>query len=201
MADILTAGDGVNAPPMGAGTAVGSASASMAASPEVRRSDFEGAFTSRAKNLVKGVGHVTNNGIPLDDVAHAGEIITKSHQAILDVRTATMRGAWDTDSVMSGMSQDFWNNSQMLAAGYQARKDASIRKAFSATNLGLGGVPYGLVPFDLLAPSRLIYPVYTLFRNKFPRPAGQGSSRQVYGLLGRHLHPGACRIHQLPCFY
>jgi hypothetical protein len=37
---------------------------------------------------------------------------------------------------------------------------------------------------DLLAPSRLIYPVYTLFRNKFPRPAGQGASRQVYGLLG-----------------
>jgi hypothetical protein len=29
-----------------------------------------------------------------------------------------------------------------------------------------------------------IYPVYTLFRNKFPRPAGQGASRQVYGLLG-----------------
>jgi hypothetical protein len=26
--------------------------------------------------------------------------------------------------------------------------------------------------------------VYTLFRNKFPRPAGQGASRQVYGLLG-----------------
>jgi hypothetical protein len=25
---------------------------------------------------------------------------------------------------------------------------------------------------------------YTLFRNKFPRPAGQGASRQVYGLLG-----------------
>ena len=26
--------------------------------------------------------------------------------------------------------------------------------------------------------------MYTLFRNKFPRPAGQGASRQVYGLLG-----------------
>src|SRR5208282_3964360 len=41
-----------------------------------------------------------------------------------------------------------------------------------------------LVPFDLLAPSRLIYPVYTMFRNKFPRPAGQGLSRMVRGLLG-----------------
>ena len=35
----------------------------------------------------------------------------------------------------------------------------------------------GLVPFDLLAPSRLIYPVYTVFRNKLPRPPGQGTSR------------------------
>src|SRR5260370_13715004 len=101
VADILRAGDGVNAPPMGAGTAVGSASASMAASPEVRRSDFEGAFTSRAKNLVKGVGHVTNNGIPLDDVAHPGDIITTSHQSILDVRTATIPRACDNDSLMS----------------------------------------------------------------------------------------------------
>ena len=78
MADILTAGDGVPAPGMGSCGNIGAASATMAASPEVRRSDFEGAFTSRAKNLVKGVGHITNNGIPLDDVQHAGEIITKS---------------------------------------------------------------------------------------------------------------------------
>jgi len=74
----------------------------------------------------------------------------------------------------------------------QLRNDAEVRKSqdialgksFTAGNLGLNGAPYGLVPFDLLAPSRLIYPVYTLFRNKFPRPAGQGASRQVYGLLG-----------------
>lgn len=29
---------------------------------------------------------------------------------------------------------------------------------------------------NLLAPSRLIYPVYTVYRNKFPRPPGQGAS-------------------------
>jgi hypothetical protein len=39
------------------------------------------------------------------------------------------------------------------------------------------GTVSGLVPFDLLAPSRLIYPMYTVFRNKLPRPAGQGTSR------------------------
>jgi len=39
------------------------------------------------------------------------------------------------------------------------------------------GTVSGLTPFDLLAPSRLIYPMYTVFRNKLPRPAGQGTSR------------------------
>jgi len=149
-----------------------------------RRSSYEGMFTSKAKTLVKGVGHVTNGGVPLNDTDHAGAILTKSHQAILDVRTATMQGAWETDQVVSGISNDFWQNRQASAIKHMASRDSAIRKSFSATNLGLSGVPYGLVPFDLLAPSRLIYPVYTLFRNKFPRPAGQGSSRQVYGLLG-----------------
>ena len=156
-----------------------------------RRSSFEGAFTTKAKELVKGAGHVKDprySGAPLDDVSDAGQIITKSHQAILDVRTATVQGAWDTDNVLSGMSGDFWGatrqNKQYAGLYSMAQRDAQMRKAFSAGNLGNAGVPYGLVPFDLLAPSRLIYPVYTLFRNKFPRPAGQGASRQVYGLLG-----------------
>jgi len=41
-----------------------------------------------------------------------------------------------------------------------------------------------VVPKRTMSNKLRIYPVYTLFRNKFPRPAGQGASRQVYGLLG-----------------
>ena len=41
-----------------------------------------------------------------------------------------------------------------------------------------------IVPKRTMSNKLRIYPVYTLFRNKFPRPAGQGASRQVYGLLG-----------------
>ena len=47
----------------------------------------------------------------------------------------------------------------------------------------------GLVPFDLLAPSRLIYPVYSPLRNKLPRTQGQGTSRRVKvftGISGSH---------------
>ena len=187
MADILTSDEVSTA--NSAAANYGSVQAANAAL--ARRSSFEGAFTTKAKELVKGAGHVKDprySGAPLDDVSDAGQIITKSHQAILDVRTATVQGAWDTDNVLSGMSGDFWGatrqNKQYAGLYSMAQRDAQMRKAFSAGNLGNAGVPYGLVPFDLLAPSRLIYPVYTLFRNKFPRPAGQGASRQVYGLLG-----------------
>jgi hypothetical protein len=185
VADILTADEGIAAPQIG----TGSPTALYADAAQARRTTYEGMFTNKAKSLVKGVGHVSNGGVPLNDLDHSGQILTKSHETILRTRAATAQGAWDTDNVINGsISSDFWNatrSTKQYAGLYsKAVQDAQLRKAFSAGNLGNAGVPYGLVPFDLLAPSRLIYPVYTLFRNKFPRPAGQGASRQVYGLLG-----------------
>jgi len=178
VADILTADDNVAAPRMGSGADVSQVNHEAASAS--RRTGYEGFFTTKAKSLVKGAGHLTT-GSPLTD---EGQILTKSHQAILDVRTSAYDGANNTDNVMQGISDDFWNASPARGMKMMAQQGSDIRKSFTATNQGLAGVPYGLVPFDLLAPSRLIYPVYTLFRNKFPRPAGQGSSRQVYGLLG-----------------
>ena len=168
--------------PQWAALAVGAVNAQMANA--ARRTDYEALFQTKAKDLVKGVGHITNNGVPLSEGANSGEILTKATQAAIDVRTATMQGVRDADSVMDRMSRDFTQNRNFAPMYYQLKNSANVQKSFTATNLGLGGTPYGLVPFDLLAPSRLIYPVYTLFRNKFPRPAGQGASRQVYGLLG-----------------
>ena len=182
MADILTGTEEVGVPAMGAGAPVGAVNAQMGAA--ARRSDYEALFTTKAKDLVKGVGHVTNGGVPLSEGRHSGEILTKATQAALDVRTATMRGTRATDEVLGTMSTDFMNHRSFAPLAYQLKQSAILNKSFTAGNQGMSGVPYGLVPFDLLAPSRLIYPVYTLFRNKFPRPAGQGAARQVYGLLG-----------------
>lgn len=181
MADILTA-DEVGTPQMGQGAPVGAVNAQMGVA--ARRSDYESLFTTKAKDLVKGVGHVTNNGIPLREGPHSAEILTKATQAALDVRTATMQGTRNTEDVLASLSTDFKQHRSFAPLSYQLNQSAQLNKSFTAGNLGLNGVPYGLVPFDLLAPSRLIYPVYTLFRNKFPRPAGQGAARQVYGLLG-----------------
>jgi hypothetical protein len=178
MADILTADETLTPAPMGAGADVSqlqAANASMA-----RRSGYEGFFSQKAKTLVKGAGHLTT-GIPLSDES---DVSVKASQAILDVRTSTYKGVTAGEDVVRGISSDFWNASPARGLKMMAQQGADLRKSFTAGNLGNTGVPYGLVPFDLLAPSRLIYPVYTLFRNKFPRPAGQGASRQVYGLLG-----------------
>jgi len=182
VADILTGTEEVSAPTMGAGAPVGAVNAQMAGA--ARRTEYEALFTTKAKDLVKGVGHVTNGGVPLTEGRHSGEILTKATQAALDVRTATMRGTRDSDAVLDTMATDFLQHRSFAPMAYQLKQSAQLNKSFTAGNLGSAGVPYGLVPFDLLAPSRLIYPVYTLFRNKFPRPAGQGAARQVYGLLG-----------------
>ena len=162
--------------------AMGSGGAPRPAAPRGR--NFEEAMIGKAAGLVKGVGHVTNDGVPLNDVDHGSQIFTKSHDAIMRVRSSVHQGINNGDDVMRGLSPDFLGQSALGMMAQKGIDDGILRKNFTAQNLGLSGTPYGLVPFDLLAPSRLIYPVYTLFRNKFPRPAGQGLSRQVYGLLG-----------------
>jgi hypothetical protein len=103
---------------------------------------------------------------------------------MLRTKAATTQGRYDAETVLSGLSTDFTGHPQFSGRFAALKASAEIQKNFTAQNLGGAGAPYGLVPFDLAAPSRLVYPVYTLFRNKFPRPAGQGLSKQVYGLLG-----------------
>jgi hypothetical protein len=143
---------------------------------------------SRMTNLVKGAGFAAPGGnTPLTDES---AILTKATQASFDLRTSTYQGYSDRQQVTKGLNQGFLNQFgylksaltapsigeqvQQLVGGIPGGADAI--KSFTAGNLGIGSI-YGLVPFDLLAPSRLIYPMYTVFRNKLPRPQGQGTSR------------------------
>ena len=108
-------------------------------------------MAGKAADLVKGVGHVTK-GRPLSYGEDGAAIFTKSHDAILRTKAAVTSGRTDADSVLSAFSRDFTGNPR-FAGTYQAlRASAEIQKNFTAQNLGLGGTPYGLVPFDLLAP-------------------------------------------------
>jgi hypothetical protein len=142
---------------------------------------------SKMTDLVKGAGFVGNGNAPISD---PGIVTTKAHQATMELRAETHRGYTNRASVVKSMDQGFLNQFgnlktalTMPSVGEQISQlvggmpgGADALKSFTAGNLGIGTVS-GLVPFDLLAPSRLIYPVYTVFRNKLPRPAGQGTSR------------------------
>lgn len=145
-------------------------------------------IAQRMPNLVKGAGFAAPGGnTPLND---QNKILTKAHQASLDLRAATYQGYSNRQQVTKGLNQGFLNQFGYLKSALSAPSigeqvaqlvggipggDAAL-KSFTAGNLGIGSI-YGLVPFDLLAPSRLIYPMYTVFRNKLPRPQGQGTSR------------------------
>jgi len=151
---------------------------------------------ARMPAMVKGAGFSQPGGnTPLTDQA---DIATRTHTATMALRTETWRGYNDKHAVVNkGFDQGFLNQFGRLKAalsmpsiGDQLTQlvsgmpgGADALKSFTAGNLGIGTVS-GLVPFDLLAPSRLIYPVYTVFRNKLPRPQGQGTMRQERVITG-----------------
>ncbi len=177
MADILTT-ESAPAP----GDAIAKAAAEA---PRYGRSGDM--LKAKMTDLVKGAGFVGNGNAPLSD---ASVVTTKAHQATMELRAETHRGYTNRASVVKSMNSGFLDQFgnlktalTMPSVGEQIQQvlgsmpgGTDALKSFTAGNLGIGTVS-GLVPFDLLAPSRLIYPVYTVFRNKLPRPAGQGTSR------------------------
>ncbi len=159
--------------------------ASQAAAESNRYSRTGDMLKARMTSMVKGAGYVGNGNTPLSNET---QIMTKAHQATLDLRTETYRGYADRASVVKGLNPSFLDQhgylktalstptiNEQIAQALGAVSPDLVR-SFTAGNLGIGSIS-GLVPFDLLAPSRLIYPVYTVFRNKLPRPPGQGTSR------------------------
>lgn len=77
------------------------------------------------------------------------------------------------------------NQSMAQLYGVVQQLAADMGKTVSLTS----PLATGLVPYDLVAPSRLIYPVYSPLRNKLPRTQGQGTSRKVKvftGISGSH---------------
>lgn len=178
MADILT----MDPPAPAVGQATNEAAAEAA-----RYSRTGDMLKSRMPYMVKGAGYAGNGNMPLSD---QNQITTKARQAAIDLRTETYRGYTSKADVVKGLNPQFLGQFGNLKTALTAPSigeqlsqvlgqmpgGADALKSFTAGNLGIGTVS-GLVPFDLLAPSRLIYPMYTVFRNKLPRPAGQGTSR------------------------
>ena len=172
MADVLTDIAGLPAP----GPSTGTVAAEAAQQASQYASKGAGAMIAgRMPDLVKGAGFVGPGGNkPLDNQT---DIMNRASQAALDIRMETYKGFKSKSSVIGELNQGFLNDFGALSTalrqpsmmeqiadlvsgmpgGGEAVKQYA-QKSWTAGNLGIGSV-YGLTPFNLLAPSRLIYPV------------------------------------------
>jgi hypothetical protein len=167
-----------------------------AARPDFGTAQYSGsseALVGKMTHLVKGAGFAGEGGnAPLTD---QGDISRRAFDATISLRAATREGVWSKSTVSKSFNPDFLGRFGALRLALEAPSQLEflsqvaspdVIRSFTAGNLGIGS-SYGLVPFNLLAPSRLLYPIYTVFRNKFARPPGQGASlieRLAVGISG-----------------
>jgi hypothetical protein len=128
--------------------------AQQAATESNRYSRTGDMLKARMPAMVKGAGYVGNGNSPLhDDV----QIMTKAHQATLDLRTETYRGYTDRQSVIKGLNPSFLDQhgylktalsqpsiTEQIAQALGAVSPDLVR-SFTAGNLGIGSIS-GLVP-------------------------------------------------------
>lgn len=152
----------------------------------------------RMPDAVKGFGYAKPGGVePLDSVRDEDVIFERSFNAVTKLRKATHDGIYDSQSVYKGLNSGFASQfPAFLAQGTPGFGGQGLQKLVSELNSAFSQVDAlknftltsplasGFVPFDLVAPSRLIYPVYTPLRNKLPRVQGQGTSRRVKVMTG-----------------
>jgi hypothetical protein len=162
--------------------------------------------------LVKGVGYARGGSKPETDPNVLSPMI---ESAQTELYKSVRKGHRDPMAVVKGLSPDFqgimnrWMQMGPMSGGMDQLTD-QIGKVLSA-ELGkdislTSPLATGFVPFDLVSPSRLIYPVYSPFRNKLPRVAGQGMARRaklVTGVAGSQTggasgNPVRLSINELP---
>lgn len=153
-------------------------------------------LAARMPNMVKGAGFAEPGGN--EPLSNSVEIASRVSESALALRGATIQGHTDKASVVKGLNPDFLNNHRgfqtalsmpsmgdaigsALAQFAQNLPGASDALKNFTTTSPLGS---GFVPYDLLAPSRLLYPISTPFRNKIPRPEGQGLARLAKAITG-----------------
>ena len=143
-------------------------------------------ITARMPNLVKGAGYAPIGGNqPLTDDA---DIFKRSFAAERSLRNSVKKSYADPDAVRKSLNPAFTSQYNMFLQ--KSGADAGFSNLVSQLNTVLSAelgkniqlttpLSSGFVPFDLLAPSRLIYPVYSPLRNKVPRVPGQGTSHRT----------------------
>jgi len=147
-------------------------------------------ISGRMPNLVKGAGFAKVGGnAPLTDDS---EIFKRSYEAERALRTSVKNSIANPDAVRKSINPAFQSQFGLFATegsnpayGALVGELNSVLSAELGKNITLSSpLTSGFVPFDLVAPSRLIYPVYSPLRNKVPRVAGQGTSHRAKLVTG-----------------
>lgn len=157
--------------------------------------------------LVKGAGYCRPGGNrPLDD---DDQIFRRSMKAETSFRKAIKNGIENPGEVIKNLSPEFAGQfgAFMSAAPQNQAMQGLVGQLNSQLTDLLGKsvtltspLTSGFVPFDLVAPSSLIYPVYSPIRNKLPRTPGQGTSRQrkiITGVSGSQTGPSGGKFVRL----
>jgi hypothetical protein len=164
-------------------------------------------LTDKMAPLVKGAGYARPGGNrPLDD---DDEIFRRSMKAETSFRRAIKMGIEAPDQVVKGLSPEFAG--QFGAFMTAAPQNQAMNNLVGQLNSQLSDITgksisltsplsSGFVPFDLVAPSSLIYPVYSPIRNKLARTPGQGTSRRrkiITGVSGSQTGPSGGKFLRL----
>ena len=140
--------------------------------------------------LVKGAGFAKIGGNqPLTD---DGEIFRRSMDAEQALRKSVKNSLTNPAGVKKSMNPAFTSQFGLFLEGGApsavstlASEISSVLSAELGKNVTLSSpLASGFVPYDLVAPSRLIYPIYSPLRNKIPRVAGQGTSHRAKLITG-----------------
>lgn len=170
------------------------------------------ALSSKMLSAVKGAGYAgygrgvldkSSNtyvtGIaPLDDADP--DTFKLAYAATKALKTSVRKSFSNPKKIMKGLNPNFLSQFGAFMAAMDAPSSGSnawMQQLFQQVEQALGelgkninltvpltATTQGLVPYDLVNPSRLIYPVYSPFRNKLPRVQGQGTSRRVNVITG-----------------
>jgi hypothetical protein len=159
--------------------------------PEILQfSQTDEALTAKMTTLVKGVGF-SNTAKPTAfgqpgnaELVEPAEVFPLAMRAETEFRAAIKKGWKDPIGVVNSWNPGF----TAQYPGY-----AALFKSYTTTT----PLATGLAPFNLVAPSRLIYPVFAPIRAKLPRTQGQGLSyraKVVTGISGTQTGSSGGRI-------
>lgn len=164
-------------------------------------------LSDKMPTLVKGAGYARVGGnMPLSDDE---QIFRRSMKAEVAFRKAIKTGIDQPAQVLKGLAPEFAGQFgafmtaspqnqalQQLTTQLNTQLSDALGKSITLTS----PLSTGFVPFDLVAPSSLIYPVYSPLRNKLPRVPGQGTIRQrkvITGISGSQTGPSGGKFVRL----